>query len=72
MSKQKEHVKHYDRKEIDWRYVNFLEDKIKILEEELRIEKKLSGKFKQERNYLKHQTIPQLENKISYYKQSLL
>lgn len=70
MSKQL--ITNYPRKNTDWKYINYLEDKIKILEEELRIEKKLSAKFKQDYNYLKHQTIPQLENKLSYYKQSLL
>lgn len=62
----------YPRKNTDWEYINYLEDKIKILEEELRIEKKLSAKFKQDYTYLKHQTIPQLENKLQYHKQSLL
>ena len=62
----------YPRKNTDWEYINYLENKIKILEEELRIEKKLSAKFKQDYTYLKHQTIPQLENKLQYHKQSLL
>ena len=62
----------YTRKNTDWKYINYLEDKIKILEEELRIEKKLSAKFKQDYNYLKHQTIPQLKNILSYQKQSRL
>ena len=62
----------YVRQNEDWQYINYLEDKIKILEEELRIEKKLSAKFKQDYTYLKHQTIPQLENKLQYHKQSLL
>ena len=62
----------YVRQNEDWTYINYLEDKIKILEEELRIEKKLSAKFKQDYTYLKHQTIPQLENKLQYHKQSLL
>ena len=62
----------YVRQNEDWEYINYLEDKIKILEEELRIEKKLSAKFKQDYTYLKHQTIPQLENKLQYHKQSLL
>ena len=62
----------YPRKNTDWEYINYLENKIKILEEELRIEKKLSSKFKQDYTYLKHQTIPQLENKLQYHKQSLL
>lgn len=65
-------INDYPRKNDDWKYINFLEDKIKVLEEELRIEKKRSSKFNQDYNYLKHQTIPQLENKLSYYKQSLL
>lgn len=69
MSKQL--ITNYPRKNTDWKYINYLEDKIKILEEELRIEKKLTAKFKQDYNYLKHQTIPQLENKLAYYKQSL-
>lgn len=65
-------ITNYPRKNTDWKYINYLEDKIKVLEEELRLEKKLSSKFKQDYIYLKHQTIPQLENKILYYKQSLL
>ena len=65
-------LKTYTRKNTDWKYINYLEDKIKILEEELRIEKKLSAKFKQDYTYLKNQTIPQLKNILSYQKQSRL
>ena len=65
-------LKTYTRKNTDWKYINYLEDKIKILEEELRIEKKLSAKFKQDYTYLKYQTIPQLKNILSYQKQSRL
>lgn len=65
-------IKDYPRDTKDWKYINFLENKIKILEEEIRIEKKLSSKYIQDYHYLKHQTIPRLEDKIAYYKQSLL
>lgn len=65
-------INKYPRCNDDWKYINYLEYKIKELEDELRSEKKRSSKYNQEYLYLKYQTIPQLENKLAYYKQSLL
>lgn len=65
-------IKDYPRDTKDWKYIDFLESKIKVLQEELKIEKKRSSKYNYDYLYLKCQVIPELESKINYYKQSLL
>lgn len=72
MNMNKQIINNYPRKNTDWQYINYLENVIRDLKEELRMEKEYSSKLYYDNLYLKHQKIPQLEGTIKYYKQSLL
>lgn len=65
---EKKCIKTYPRNNTDWKYINFLEDKIKILEEDLKLEKLFHSKIRQQYLYATRQTIPQLKLEISNLK----
>lgn len=69
MSKQL--ITNYPRKNTDWKYINYLENGIKELKEEnKRLKEGRRGLIN--KNIKLSNEIEQLENKLAYYKQSLL
>lgn len=69
MSKQL--ITNYPRKNTDWKYINYLENSIKELKEEnKRLKEGRRGLIN--KNIKLSNEIEQLENKLAYYKQSLL
>ena len=85
MSMSKKIITNYPRKNTDWKYINYLEDTIKELKQELEDTREEKIKWIN-RSYKKdnililkdlkieqyQSEIEQLKNSLQYYKQSLL